>query len=48
MILPTLVQWAEELEGRVEIIKFNCNKYNKELGIALGIKVGGGAHASTP
>ncbi|KAL4423146.1 hypothetical protein ABPG77_007799 [Micractinium sp. CCAP 211/92] len=39
MILPTLVQWAEELEGRVEIIKFNCNKYNKELGIALGIKV---------
>lgn len=40
MILPTLVQWSEELEGKVEIVKFNCNKYNKELGVALGIKVG--------
>lgn len=39
MILPTLVQWSEELEGKVEIVKFNCNKYNKELGVALGIKV---------
>jgi thioredoxin 1 len=39
MILPTLQQWAEELEEKVEIVKFNCNKHNKELGIALGIKV---------
>lgn len=39
MILPTLMQWAEELEGKVEIVKFNCNKHNKDLGISLGIKV---------
>lgn len=35
MILPTLQQWAEELEDKVEIVKFNCNKHNKELGIAV-------------
>jgi thiol-disulfide isomerase/thioredoxin len=35
MILPTLQQWAEELEEKVEIVKFNCNKHNKELGIAV-------------
>ncbi|PRW05787.1 thioredoxin F- chloroplastic-like [Chlorella sorokiniana] len=39
MILPTLQQWAEELEGRCDIVKFNCNKANKELGVKLGIKV---------
>ncbi|PSC71986.1 Thioredoxin chloroplastic [Micractinium conductrix] len=39
MILPTLLQWSEELADKLEIIKFNCNKENKEVGIALGIKV---------
>ncbi len=36
MILPTLQQWAEELEGRCDIVKFNCNKANKELGVKVG------------
>ena len=35
MILPTLQQWAEELEASVTIVKFNCNKHNKELGVAV-------------
>ena len=35
MILPTLQQWAEELEGRCDIVKFNCNKANKELGVKV-------------
>lgn len=39
MIMPTLQQWAVELEDKVEIVKFNCNKHNKDLGIELGIKV---------
>ncbi len=39
MILPQLVVMAREMEGRAHIVKFNCNKYNKELGISLGIKV---------
>lgn len=39
LILPQLVEMAEELKGRAHIVKFNCNKYNKELGISLGIKV---------
>jgi thioredoxin 1 len=39
MILPQLVEMAEELKDRARIVKFNCNKYNKDLGISLGIKV---------
>ena len=39
MILPQLVEMAAELKDRVSIVKFNCNKYNKDLGISLGIKV---------
>ena len=39
MILPQLEVMAKEMEGRAHIVKFNCNKYNKELGISLGIKV---------
>lgn len=39
MILPQLVDLAKELQGRAILAKFNCNKYNKELGISLGIKV---------
>ncbi len=38
-MVPLLEKLAGELEGRAEIVKFNCNKYNKELGVALGIKV---------
>lgn len=36
MILPQLVLLAEELEGKAEIIKFECNKANKELGMKVG------------
>ena len=39
MMLPKLVAMAEELRGRCHIVKFNCNKYNKELGQSLGVKV---------
>ncbi|KAI3431259.1 hypothetical protein D9Q98_004322 [Chlorella vulgaris] len=39
MILPTLVEWSEELSDKIEIVKFNCNKHNKDLGVSLGIKV---------
>jgi hypothetical protein len=35
MILPTLQQWAEELEDKIQIVKFNCNKHNKDLGISV-------------
>ena len=35
MILPTLQQWAEELEDQIQIVKFNCNKHNKDLGISV-------------
>ena len=38
-MVPLLEKLASELEGRAEIVKFNCNKYNKELGVSLGIKV---------
>ena len=39
LILPQLVEMAKELQGKAILAKFNCNKYNKELGISLGIKV---------
>lgn len=38
MIKPILIQWSEEMKG-VKFVKFNCNKQNKDLGKALGIKV---------
>lgn len=38
MIYPKLVDLDASLEG-VQIVKFNCNKYNKDLGKELGIKV---------
>jgi thiol-disulfide isomerase/thioredoxin len=38
-MLPMLEEMAVELEGKAEIVKFNCNKQNKELGQSLGIKV---------
>ena len=39
LMLPLLEQLAVELAGKAEIVKFNCNKHNKELGQSLGIKV---------
>ena len=33
------MELAKELQGKAMLAKFNCNKYNKELGISLGIKV---------
>lgn len=39
MIYPELVKLSEELAGRAQICKFNCNAYNKELGKTLAIKV---------
>ncbi|GAX73293.1 hypothetical protein CEUSTIGMA_g747.t1 [Chlamydomonas eustigma] len=39
MIYPDLVKLTAELEPRARIVKFNCNKYNKELGVQLNIKV---------
>ena len=38
-MLPMLEKMAVELEGKADIVKFNCNKRNKELGQSLGIKV---------
>jgi len=39
LIYPELVKMNEEMAPRVQIVKFNCNKDNKELGKTLGIKV---------
>lgn len=39
LIMPTLEQWHAEMEGKVVMTKFNCNKANKALGMSLGIKV---------
>jgi len=33
------VAWNAELQPKVQFIKFNCNKENKELGKALNIRV---------
>lgn len=38
-MLPLLEQMNGELSGKVHMVKFNCNKGNKELGKELGIKV---------
>ena len=40
LILPQLVDLQAELgESKVRIVKFNCNKDNKELGQSLNIRV---------
>lgn len=39
MIYPDLVKLSAELEPKARIVKFNCNKANKELGVELKIKV---------
>jgi thioredoxin 1 len=38
-MMPLLLQLADELEGKVHFVKMNCNAYNKDLGISLGVKV---------
>ncbi|KAL6779783.1 TRXF1 [Auxenochlorella protothecoides x Auxenochlorella symbiontica] len=39
LIQPTLVEWANEFAGEVELVRFECKKENKEIGSKLGIKV---------
>ena len=39
MMVPLLEEFNQELEDKADIVKFNCNKENKELGVTLGIKV---------
>lgn len=39
VMMPLILELADELEGKVNFVKFNCNAYNKELGVGLGIKV---------
>lgn len=38
-MVPMLAEFNQELGDMAEIVKFNCNKENKELGVSLGIKV---------
>lgn len=39
VMLPHLVQMAGELGDSVHVVKFNCNKDNKQMGKELGIRV---------
>lgn len=40
IMYPKLVEMAEEMASKgVRIVKFNCNKFNKELGSGLGVRV---------
>lgn len=39
VMLPLLEELAEELSGKADIVKFNCNAKNKELGKTLNVKV---------
>ena len=38
-MVPLLAEFNQELGDKAEVVKFNCNKDNKELGVSLGIKV---------
>ena len=38
-MVPMLEEFNKELGDKADIVKFNCNKENKELGVSLGIKV---------
>ncbi len=38
-MVPLLADFNQELGDKAEVVKFNCNKDNKELGVSLGIKV---------
>ena len=37
--MQNLVKLSAELEPKARVVKFNCNKANKELGVELKIKV---------
>lgn len=40
LMYPKLVEMAEEMQPKgVRFVKFNCNKFNKELGSGLGVRV---------
>jgi thioredoxin 1 len=39
VMLPLLEELAEELSDKIDIVKFNCNAKNKELGKTLNVKV---------
>ena len=39
VMLPMLEDLAQDLEGKAEVVKFNCNAKNKDLGKSLNIKV---------
>lgn len=38
-MLPVLEDMAQELKDNVDIVKFNCNAANKEIGKELNIRV---------
>lgn len=38
-MVPLLEEFNQELGDKAEVVKFNCNKENKELGKSLNIKV---------
>lgn len=38
-MVPLLEEFNQQLGDKAEVVKFNCNKDNKELGKSLGIKV---------
>lgn len=38
-MLPVLEDMAQELKENVDIVKFNCNAANKEIGKELNIRV---------
>lgn len=40
MMYPKLLEMADEFKANgVRIVKLNCNKFNKELGTGLGVRV---------
>lgn len=40
MVYPKVVDMAERYSGQARFGKFLCSKENRELGVALGVKVG--------
>lgn len=39
VMLPLLEDLAQDLKGKADIVKFNCNAKNKELGKKLNVRV---------
>lgn len=37
LIQPTLVEWANEFAGEVELVRFECKKENKEIGSKVSL-----------